>query len=309
MSQPPTAPPAHPVRETHAYKHVDGRAIEADVIGANPGASRKRCLVWIHGGGLIFGSRKISPRPSFLQALLERDFVVVSIDHRLAPETKLTGIVEDVRDAWRWVHEAGPDRFGIDPARVALAGASAGAYLSLWAGYSVAPRPRALASFWGFGDITAPWEADPSAHYRQMELVTREKADASLAPPQAQEPVPGADRSWFYLYCRQQGKWLEEVTAHDPREDDAWFDPYCPIRNVTADFPPTILVHGTADTDVPHDESANLAARLADAGVAHRFISLAGVGHGFAGAQEEDAAATEVVVAEFLEAETRAPIV
>jgi len=297
-----TTSQAIPVRDGYVYKVVDGREIKADVIGADPGAS-KPYVVWIHGGGLIFGWRKTSPRAPLVRALLERDFVIVSIDHRLAPEAKLAAIVDDVRDAWRWIHDVGPRRFGIDPTRVAMAGGSAGAYLSLLAGYLFQPRPRALASFWGYGDITARWEADPSEHYRQMGLVTREEADASLSAPPVQDPAVGVDRSCFYLYCRQQGKWLEEVTAHDPREDNTWFDRYCPIRNVASEFPPTVLVHGTADTDVPHEESARLAARLAEVGVKHRFISLAGVGHGFAGAQLEEAEATEVMVADFLRAE------
>jgi acetyl esterase/lipase len=299
MSQTQTTSQTSPARDTHVYKVADGREVEADVIGARLGAS-KPCVIWIHGGGLIFGSRKTSPRGPFLRALLERDFVIVSIDHRLAPETKLPAILEDVHDAWRWVHDVGPGRFGIDPARVAMAGGSAGAYLSLLAGYLFEPRPRALASFWGYGDITAPWEVDPSAHYRQMDLVTREDADNSLSAPPLQDPAVGVDRSCFYLYCRQQGKWLEEVTAHDPHEDNAWFDRYCPIRNVAPEFPPTVLVHGEVDTDVPHAESARLAARFAEVGVNHRFISLAGVGHGFAGARPEDAETAEIVVAEFL---------
>jgi acetyl esterase/lipase len=262
-------------------------------------------VLWIHGGGLIFGWRKTSPRGPFLRALLERDFVVVSVDHRLAPETKLPGIVDDVCDAWRWVHDVGPRRFGIDPARMAMAGASAGAYLSLLAGYQFTPRPRALASFWGYGDITAPWVAEPSAHYRQMDLVTREDADVSLGAPPVQDPAVGVDRSCFYLYCRQQGKWLEEVTAHDPGKDNAWFDRYCPIRNAAPSFPPTVLVHGEADTDLPHAESARLAARLAEELVEHRFISLAGVGHGFAGARPEEAEAAEIEVADFLRTQLR----
>jgi dipeptidyl aminopeptidase/acylaminoacyl peptidase len=90
------------------------------------------------------------------------------------------------------------------------------------------------------------------------------------------------------------------VTGHDPRSDDCWFDRYCPIRNVSAAFPPTILVHGTADTDVPHEESARLAAAFAEQGVEHEFISLAGVGHGFAGARPEDVGAAEASVVEFL---------
>ncbi len=301
MTSTPAATP--PPRDTHIYKRADdGRVLEADVIGAVPGGPvpGKPCVVWIHGGGLIFGSRKISPRPPFLLALLERGFVVVSIDHRLAPETQLPGIVEDVRDAWRWVLNAGPARFGIDPRRVALAGASAGAYLALMGAHSLHPPPRAVASFWGFGDITAPWEAEPSAHYRQMEHVTREQALASLSAPPVSDPAVGIDRSVFYLYCRQQGRWLAKVTGHDPHTDDAWFNAYCPLRNVSAGFPPTALVHGTADTDVPHSESAQLAARLAAAGVPHRFISLEGIGHGFAGALPKAAVATEAEMANFL---------
>lgn len=302
MSQPATPAHAADARATHIYKRVGAAAIEADVIGATPGAA-KPCVVWIHGGGLIFGSRKASPRASLLRALLERDVVVVSIDHRLAPEAKLTDIVLDVRDAWRWVHDVGPERFGIDPSRIAIAGASAGAYLGLMAGCLFEPRPRAVASFWGYGDITAAWEAEPSPHYRTMDLVTREAAVAALAAPQPQGSAAETDRSLFYLYCRQTGQWLHEVTAHDPRDDPAWFDRTCPIRMLTARFPPTVLVHGTDDSDVPHDESARLAARLAELGVEHRFISLPGVGHGFSGAALQDALAAEDAVARFLQAQ------
>ncbi|HYQ99099.1 MAG TPA: alpha/beta hydrolase [Casimicrobiaceae bacterium] len=301
MSRSGTDLPTPALRETHVYKVIDGREIRADVMGARP-LARKPALVWIHGGGLIFGSRTVSPREPFVRALLERDFVVVSIDHRLAPETKLPGIVDDVRDAWRWLTDVGPGRFGIDPERVAMGGGSAGAYLSLMGGYLLEPRPRAIASFWGYGDITAPWEADPSSHYReQYDVVTRAEAVASLAGPAA-DPSVAVDRSNFYLYCRQHGKWLEEVTAHDPRDDDRWFDRYCPIRNVSAAFPPTILVHGTADTDVPHEESARLAARFAEERIEHEFISLAGVGHGFAGARPGQVEAAEAAVVAFLRA-------
>ena len=288
-------------RDTHIYKSVDGQDILADVIGAAPG-ERRPAVVWIHGGGLIFGSRIYSPRASLLRELVERGIVVVSIDHRFAPEIKLPGIVEDVRDAWRWVQEEGPDRFGIDASRVAIAGASAGGYLSLLAATQFTPRPCAVASFWGYGDITAPWEAEPSAHYRQQELVSRDAAVASLAAPPLQDPAVGIDRSIFYLYCRQQGCWIGEVTAHDPRSDNAWFDRWCPLRNISTSFPPTMLVHGTADTDVPHEESEKLAARFKEAGVDYHFVSMPGVGHGFANAQAALAGGVEVQVAEFLRA-------
>ncbi|WP_284617854.1 alpha/beta hydrolase [Aquabacterium humicola] len=285
-------------RRTHVYKTAQGLPIEADVLGAEPDRL-KPCVLWIHGGGLIFGSRTISPRPSFARLLLQRGFVIVSIDHRLAPETKLSAIVDDVAEAWRWLHEAGPTHCGADPSRACAAGASAGAYLALLAGHRFTPRPRAIASFWGYGDITAPWEAEPSAHYRTAPLVERADALASLALT----PVPtaeGADRSRFYLYCRQQGLWLPEVTGHAWPEQAAWFEPYCPLRNIDAGFPPTVLVHGRADTDVPASESDALANRFREQGVAHQLHALPGVGHGFAGATPEEVESVESAVVDFL---------
>jgi acetyl esterase/lipase len=152
---------------------------------------------------------------------LERDFVVVSIDHRLAPETKLPGVIGDIHSAWAWVVENGSKLFGIDTTRMAMAGGSSGAYLALISGYAIHPRPRALASFWGFGDITAPWEAQPSAFYRQSPIVSKEQADRSVGVVALSEPPPDVDRAYSYLYCRQQGRWLIEVTGHDlPKTQD-----------------------------------------------------------------------------------------
>jgi acetyl esterase/lipase len=291
--------PLPPQRHPQVYATVDGQALNLDVIGARPGR-RQPALLWIHGGGLIFGSRVKSPRPAFLQRLLERGFVVFSIDHRLAPETRLPAIFDDVLRAWRWLHDVGAPQFGADPDRVFIGGASAGAYLALLAAVRAKPRPRAVASFWGYGDILAPWETEPSPHYLQMEHVSRDAALASLTAPPLQDPAIDPDRSIFYLYCRQQGRWVQEVTGLDAHRDTAELQAWCPLRLLGAGSPPVVLVHGQEDTDVPHEQSVLLAAALERAGVRHRFFSLPGAGHGFAGARPEDAAAAEQSVVYFL---------
>ncbi len=238
-------------------------------------------MVWIHGGALIAGSRKwLDGR--LTAELLKAGFVVVSIDYRLAPETKLAGIVEDVQDAWRWVRQEGPRQFGIDPDRLATAGASAGGYLTLMTGFCLNSRPRALVSYFGYGDITGPWYSKPDEFYRRKPLVSKEEAhrcvgDRVLAEP----PIPNR-RGRFYQYCRQKGIWPNEVAGHDPHAEPKWFDLYCPIRNVTAKYPPTFLIHGTDDTDVPYTESKNMAAKLAESSVEHEFITVVGAGHGLA---------------------------
>src|SRR5215470_3156750 len=90
-----------PTPQTETYKTVDGLDIKADVYGAGTGAKRP-AVVWIHGGALIMGSRRGVPRP-LRERLLGYGYTIVSIDYRLAPETKLPGIIDDLRDAFRWV--------------------------------------------------------------------------------------------------------------------------------------------------------------------------------------------------------------
>ncbi len=87
-------------------------------------------------------------------------------------------------------------------------------------------------------------------------------------------------RGLFYLYCRQQGLWLGEVTGHDPR-DQAWFAQYEPICNVSAAYPPTILLYGEADTDVPFEQSVLMQQELTRHGIAHEFIRNPHWGHAF----------------------------
>src|SRR5260221_5068113 len=85
---------------TYTYKTAEGCEIKADVYGAEARA-RKPAVIWIHRGALIMGSRK-SLAGRFHSELLKQRFEVVSIDYRLAPETKLPAIIADLRDGQRW---------------------------------------------------------------------------------------------------------------------------------------------------------------------------------------------------------------
>lgn len=272
--------------QTVAYKKVDGGEMKADVFGA-PAVGRKPVAVWIHGGALITGSRRLSPNSRVLRSLLDAGFAVVSIDYRLAPETKLPGIIEDVQDAFRWIH-ANATALHLEPERLAVCGGSAGGYLTLMTGFCVNPRPKALVSYWGYGDIVGSWYSRPDPFYLKQPAVTREEALSAVGTTPLSEPPPKNSRGRFYLYCRQQGIWPKEVAGHDPETEDGWFDRYCPIRNVTREYPPTMLVHGTADTDVPYEQSKMMAGRLQQAGVRHQLITVPDGGHGIGNIPPEE---------------------
>jgi acetyl esterase/lipase len=270
-------------KKTCVFKTVGECPIKADVYGSSAGAPRP-AVIWIHGGALIMGDRNGIDR-KLRDRLLKAGYAIVSIDYRLAPETKLPAILEDVQDAYRWVREKGPGLFNISTKKIAVMGGSAGGYLTLATGYRVEPRPTVLVSFWGYGDIAGTWYSRPDPHYCRAPLVPKEEAYRSVGPKVISETPGKNNRFRFYLYCRQQGLWANEVAGLDPEKDAAPLASFCPIRNVTANYAPTLLIHGTQDTDVPHAQSETMAKELARAGVEQEFISVPEGGHGLGGVE------------------------
>ena len=267
--------------ETLTIKVVGGCPVQADVYRPSGDAARP-AIVWLHGGALIFGSRdQINPAQRDLY--LNAGYAVVAVGYRLAPEARLPEILEDIRDAMDWIRGDRARGLGIDPGRLAVVGHSAGGYLALMAGCLVRPSPQALIAFYGYGDIVGEWYTHPDPFYCQQPLVPHAEAYAAVGgrPLSGVGGEDGARRFRFYLYCRQRGLWPTEVVGHDPRIEPQAFEPYCPLRNVTRGYPPTLLLHGDRDTDVPYAQSSLMAAELARVGVAHELVTIPGGEHGF----------------------------
>jgi acetyl esterase/lipase len=278
--------------ETHTYKTVGDLAIKADVFRYQDDRTRP-VLVWIHGGALIGGSRADVDRRVKRHAL-DAGYVLISLDYRLAPETKLPDIIQDLEDAFAWIRRDGPKRFKIDPTRIAVAGGSAGGYLTLTSGYRVHPRPVALFSLYGYGDLIGDWYSTPSPHPRHnRRKVAREEAFQQVSgPPISDSRDRKGDGGLFYAYCRQTGTWPQAVSGWDPEKESEQFSPFMPVKNVTADYPPTVLVHGTNDTDVPYEQSVLMEEQFKQHNVPHLMITVANAEHGLGGGdpkQVEDA--------------------
>ena len=115
-------------------------ACEQQLVPGPPGAPDVRVLVYtppgkngsttrpaylhIHGGGYVIGTPEINDG-SNRSIAAELDCVVVSVDYRLAPETRFPGALEDCYAALLWLHtKAG--QLGVDRTRIAIGGESAG---------------------------------------------------------------------------------------------------------------------------------------------------------------------------------------
>lgn len=303
-SPPPPKPKLKPIKETFVYKTVGDLPIKADVeIAENVdvGERLRPVVVWIHGGGLINGHRESVPG-WIRDAFLPRGYAVVSIDYRLAPESKLPDIVEDVEDAIVWVRTVGREAFGADPKHIAVCGGSAGGCLTLLAGLRCDPRPQCLVSLWGYGDLGAAWtcEASREPRYTKAPIAPEEISQLIAGPPVADSRERKGDGAAYYQFVRRTGGWAEAVAGWDPKTRPARFLPYMPERNVTPDYPPTLLIHGDADTDVPFDSSARMAAQLKKQKVEHRLIRFADAEHGLAGADPKKVAEAYEAAADFV---------
>lgn len=94
-------------------------------------------VFYIHGGGFVLGDKDVASQNGYLEKWIENGYNVVAIDYALAPQFRIEKQIVQCGEALAWFFENAPT-YGLDPARVVLAGDSAGGCLSglLTAAYS-----------------------------------------------------------------------------------------------------------------------------------------------------------------------------
>ncbi|QED50199.1 alpha/beta hydrolase [Cytobacillus dafuensis] len=261
---------------TVIYKENEHFAIKADFYETNH--NNAPVVVYIHGGGLLWGTRK-ELSEEMIQLYTNNGFCVFSIDYRLAPETKLPDILEDMQDALLWLESEGTKQFSIDPKRIAVVGSSAGGFLALSTG-TFKNKPRAIVSFYGYGDISAKWATSPNKFYCQKDKVSKEITN-TLVSDQIITEGSVEDRFLLYLYVRQTGEWIPFITGINPLFDQEEILKFCPMYNISKEYPPTLFLHGTKDVDVPYEQSAFMRGALIKEGIEAKLITIPNGEHVF----------------------------
>lgn len=141
---PPMPPELEVVdRQEHVVRGSSGAPDVRVVLYRVPeqAVGRRPAVLHIHGGGYVLGVPEQNDTANRATAL-GLGCIVVSVDYRLAPETTWPGALEDCYAALCWMHDNAA-AIGIDPARIAVAGESAGgghaAALALYARDSGGP--------------------------------------------------------------------------------------------------------------------------------------------------------------------------
>ena len=266
-------------QKTFIYKNVGKLPIELDFFQMKGNKKLKPVIIWIHGGALIGGSRKdIDDQQK--KFYINAGYSVVSIDYRLAPETKLPAIIEDLKDAVQWVRKNSVKLLNVDSTRTFVVGHSGGGYLALMTGYVLKHPPNAIVSFYGYGDIQGDWYSKPDSGYLTQERVTEERV-RQLVKDTAIVSSSWDNRRDIYLYSRQNGKWPLMVGGHDPEKEATWFYQYCPLKNIHENYSPVLLIHGDKDSDVPFEQSVLMDQELTLKKIKHNFLRIKDGQHGF----------------------------
>jgi acetyl esterase/lipase len=219
---------------------------------ANNGAS----VIVVHGGSWSGGERNDFPR--WNEWLAANGFTVFDVDYRLAPQPNFSTATADIKTAVRWAKKHA-EEFSIDPDRVALLGRSAGAHLALVAAYTA-------------GDTRLHPEVLEDASVRAV---------VSLYGP--------VDMVWAYS-CKGNPRVLDgpstmvNFLGGAPHESDELLERYLatsPIEYVSADTPPTLMVHGGLDMLVSYKNVFFLDEKLTAANVPHETLFIPYGQHGF----------------------------
>lgn len=104
-----------------------------------PRGAGRGLLVFFHGGGWVIGS--LASHDGVCRALARRSGQrVLAVDYRLAPEHPFPAAAEDAQAAYGWAREHARE-LGVDPARIAVGGDSAGGNLAAVVAQGPAPKP------------------------------------------------------------------------------------------------------------------------------------------------------------------------
>ncbi|MGE0543701.1 MAG: alpha/beta hydrolase fold domain-containing protein [Dehalococcoidia bacterium] len=241
------------VREGVVYGRGGGRELRCDVYTPSGLTEPARGVVLLHGGGWRAGER--GAMRGYGERLAKAGLVGVAPEYRLTPESAWPAQIHDVKAAIRWMR-ANSAALGIDPERIALLGRSAGAHLAL-----LAAGTEGVAEFEGDGGNAG--------------VSSGGAAVVAVFPP-----------TLFYVgEERTRGASPARALMGDAATEES-ARLAGPLTHVRPGYPPTFLLHGTADKVVPPSASIVLYEALVAAGVPVELHMYAEQPHGFAGQDE-----------------------
>lgn len=195
------------------YKTVEGRALHLDLFYPADAEQAKPLVVMVHGGGWRTGNK--SHQTPTARWLASRGFVAVSIEYRTSKTALYPAGMEDINDAIKWLkkrHKA----YRIDPAKIAVLGASSGAQMVTLLGTHVT-HPH----------VNSPYEA--------VQAIVNIDGVADLASAEARA---FEDKEGKISYA---ALWIGGRYVQDPKR---WHE-VSPVEYLSENTPPTLFINSS----------------------------------------------------------------
>ncbi|MCK3657797.1 hypothetical protein A4G18_03505 [Pasteurellaceae bacterium Pebbles2] len=226
----------------------------------------KATLIYLHGGGLLAGSRQDLPalhQQFFTQAGVQ----IIALDYPLSPQVQIDQILASLLQSIKLLKNQPHFNTHLP---LFLWGRSAGAYLALLIGAKCSqnaefPPIAGILSFYGYGFLTDGWYDSPSAYYAKLPKIEESTFQALTKTPQVE-----TDRNAFasYIYARQTGLWKSLI--YQGRDKFFYLDYSLRASELNL---PLFFAHATGDPDVPFAEFNALCAKYP----AQRFVAATDV--------------------------------
>lgn len=238
-------PPVLDGARVETYRKAGGTDLKLWIFAPTNGVKASPAIVFFFGGGWSSGSPAQFER--HCRHLSGRGMVAISADYRVASRqhAKPAECVADAKAAIRWVR-ANAERLGIDPHRIVAAGGSAGGHLA-----------AATATLPGLDDGA-----------KEGAVSCIPDALVLFNPALLLAPIDGVELKGFGTNFPEEKLGCTAVEIS-------------PAHHVRKGTPPTLILHGKADTTVPYATVEAFAARMKKAGNRCELIGYEGQPHGF----------------------------
>ncbi len=257
------------------YGKKYGMALTMDVFTPTKDVNGAGVIAVISGG---FFSRPEMIQPAFYSELLKRGYTVFAVLHGSQPKYTIPEIIPDLNRAVRFIRFHAKD-YRIDPQRIGIIGASAGGHLSLMQGTAgdkgdvqasdpveqTSSRVQGVACFF------------PATDFMNFGGIGREHYGDVVGLPFR----PALD---YHELDKKQNRF---VRVTDTEKLRAISRRVSPITHVTAETPPTLIIHGDKASLVPIQQAHVMMAKLKEMGVTATLIVKEGAGHGWPGIDKD----------------------
>jgi acetyl esterase/lipase len=237
------APPAMKEYVDLAYAPGDNPRQTLDlVVPESADGKPMPLIVWIHGGAWKGGSKE----PNRARKFARYGFAAASLNYRLSQEAKFPAQLEDCALALAFLRKNAA-KYGIDPNRIGLLGASSGGHLVELLALRHPDGIKAVCAWFAPSDLTR-MGSDSDEH-------SAVDHDASNSP---ESRLLGGRIS-------ERGELARQAS---------------PINFISKKAPPFLLLHGESDAVVPLKQSERMDTELRKAGVESTLLVVPGAGHG-----------------------------